>query len=143
MKLSVLWLHMQAQIFLYEVIGIVAAYAGTIPITSYNDNLCALAGQIKDLIRVLSTCTVQLRRFWIPCCAHTNKILQKLRTLQSTLNRPALKKQNMNLRYSYTAGTLVVQSEVSVISGPAEWFLEAQQKVTLRITGLMWIQNPK
>jgi len=33
LKLSVLWLHMQAQISLYEVIVIVAAYAGTIPIT--------------------------------------------------------------------------------------------------------------
>ena len=29
MKLWVLWLHMQAQISLYEVMGIVAAYAGT------------------------------------------------------------------------------------------------------------------
>jgi hypothetical protein len=71
---------MQAHILLYEVIGIVAAYASTIPITSYNDILCALVGQIKDLIRVLSTCTVQLRGFWIPCCAHANKILQKLHT---------------------------------------------------------------
>ena len=29
MKLPVLWLHMQAQISLYEVTGIVTAYAGT------------------------------------------------------------------------------------------------------------------
>jgi len=29
MKLSVLWLRMQVHILLYEVIGIVAAYAGT------------------------------------------------------------------------------------------------------------------
>jgi len=34
MKLPVLCLHMQAQISLYEVIGIVAGYATTIPITS-------------------------------------------------------------------------------------------------------------
>jgi len=46
-------------ISLFAVIGIVAAYAATIPITA-NNNLCALVGQIKDLI--LSTRTVQLRR---------------------------------------------------------------------------------
>jgi len=46
-------------ISLFAVIGIVAAYAVTIPITA-NNNLCALVGQIKD--STLSTCMVQLRR---------------------------------------------------------------------------------
>lgn len=48
---------------------------------------------------------------------------------------PDLKKKNMKLRYKFTADTLVVQSEVSVISWAAERLLTAQKKLTLRVSG--------